>query len=471
MKLRQWQSLCFDDARTKYKRGQKSYCCLATPGAGKTMLAANIAKWLLNEQLADFVVYISPSVSVKSTSQQVFSSILDSSFDGMFGSKGRSLTYQSLETLDETFWQLFTRFNIFVILDEVHHLAGHFEEHANSWGKTVLNRVCVAARYVLTLSGTPWRTDNIPITSVTYNHGTLQPVKDYCYGLSDAVRDGVCRIPRIISVDNDRISFTSESGEKKRFSSFSALLREKVVSYQQLVSHPEFLRAMLKVADRQLAKVQKKNKVAAGLIVASTVEHAQQILVILHSVLKRRATLVVHQNSDSADIISGFEEQDCDWLISVGMVSEGTDIPRLQVCCHLSRIRTELHFRQVIGRILRIKQGQVDNHGYLFIPSQEMLTEFASRLIQDIPEGMGTIEEYISSIPMTVQDPLETSHIETESELVATNSASDDGTLTLAASEPNDTITVGPDISLFDQFIQQIQISGSYITKEQALML
>ena len=35
------------------------------------------------------------------------------------------------------------------------------------------------------------------------------------------------------------------------------------------------------------------------------------------------------------------------------MISEGTDIPRLRVCCHLSRIRTELRYRQVLGRILR----------------------------------------------------------------------------------------------------------------------
>ena len=42
------------------------------------------------------------------------------------------------------------------------------------------------------------------------------------------------------------------------------------------------------------------------------------------------------------------------WIISVGMISEGTDIPRLQICCHLSLIRTELHYRQVLGRVLRM---------------------------------------------------------------------------------------------------------------------
>ncbi|MFT4929206.1 MAG: superfamily II DNA or RNA helicase, partial [Phenylobacterium sp.] len=45
------------------------------------------------------------------------------------------------------------------------------------------------------------------------------------------------------------------------------------------------------------------------------------------------------------------------WVVSVGMISEGTDIPRRQVCCHLSRVKTELDFRQVLGRILRVNDA------------------------------------------------------------------------------------------------------------------
>ncbi|HCP01716.1 MAG TPA: diguanylate cyclase, partial [Rhodospirillaceae bacterium] len=48
------------------------------------------------------------------------------------------------------------------------------------------------------------------------------------------------------------------------------------------------------------------------------------------------------------------------------MISEGTDIPRLQVCCYLSRIRTELHYRQVLGRVLR-RTGEPDNQAWLFM--------------------------------------------------------------------------------------------------------
>jgi superfamily II DNA or RNA helicase len=69
------------------------------------------------------------------------------------------------------------------------------------------------------------------------------------------------------------------------------------------------------------------------------------------------------------------------------MISEGTDIPRLQVCCHLSRIRTELHFRQVLGRILRRQAGESSEiGGWLYILAEPSLAEFARRIGEDLPE-------------------------------------------------------------------------------------
>ena len=43
-----------------------------------------------------------------------------------------------------------------------------------------------------------------------------------------------------------------------------------------------------------------------------------------------------------------FTDSDAPWIVSVGMISEGTNVPRLRVCCHLTRVKTELYFRQVL---------------------------------------------------------------------------------------------------------------------------
>ncbi len=68
------------------------------------------------------------------------------------------------------------------------------------------------------------------------------------------------------------------------------------------------------------------------------------------------------------------------------MISEGTDIPRLQVCCHMSSVKTELYFRQVLGRILRINDS-LNQEAWLYTFAEESLIGFAERIEQDIPES------------------------------------------------------------------------------------
>ncbi len=72
------------------------------------------------------------------------------------------------------------------------------------------------------------------------------------------------------------------------------------------------------------------------------------------------------------------------------MISEGTDIPRLQVCCYLSRIRTELHFRQVLGRVLR-RTGATDDQAWLFVLAESTLEGFSRRVADDLPEDLAIL--------------------------------------------------------------------------------
>ncbi len=67
------------------------------------------------------------------------------------------------------------------------------------------------------------------------------------------------------------------------------------------------------------------------------------------------------------------------------MISEGTDIPRLQVCCHLS-IKTEMHFRQVLVLIL-LMTVYAHKNGCMFLFGVPTLVEFANELHHEIPES------------------------------------------------------------------------------------
>src|SRR5690606_24135408 len=125
---------------------------------------------------------------------------------------------------------------------------------------------------------------------------------------------------------------------------------------------------------------------AAGLIVATTVAHAEQIATRL-SALGERPVVVTCRTPEAHQIINNFRTSSDRWIISVGMISEGTDIPRLQVCCHLSSIRTERHFRQVLGSILRRQAGEPPEvGGWLYVLAESSLTEFARRISDDLPE-------------------------------------------------------------------------------------
>ncbi|WP_219703969.1 hypothetical protein [Marinomonas lutimaris] len=67
------------------------------------------------------------------------------------------------------------------------------------------------------------------------------------------------------------------------------------------------------------------------------------------------------------------------WIINIAMISEGTDIPRLQVCCSLTEVTTELYFRQILGRILRVT-GHKKDLAYMRILAKPNLVEFVERL-------------------------------------------------------------------------------------------
>lgn len=287
--LRKWQAECAENALNKYKGNQQHFFCQATPAAGKTVLAAEVASRLLEADMIDLVLCFSPSLTVSDGIKRTFSRVLGCTFNGGLGSIGQSLTYQSIQFLNDEFWKALQNHRVFVVFDEIHHCSGSEIENANVWGQQVLTKIQDLATYTLALSGTPWRSDSLPIVMGEYTNPEGQLQVNYQYTLKEAIADNVCRIPKIVLVDNEHLTLTSN---------------EKVESFSSIF----------------------------------------------------------------------------------GMISEGTDIPRLQVCCHMSSVKTELYFRQVLGRILRVN-GILNQQAWLFTFAEQSLIEFSERIEQDIPES------------------------------------------------------------------------------------
>lgn len=381
--LRQWQAECSEKALQKYSSNQQHFFCQATPGAGKTVLAATIASRLLEENMIDLVLCFAPSLTVSSGIKKTFSQILNCTFNGGLGSIGRSLTYQSISSLDGEFWQTLRNHRVFVVFDEIHHCSGTEIENANVWGQQVLTKIQGLATYTLALSGTPWRSDSLPIVLGEYSDPDGILLVDYQYTLKQAITDKVCRAPKIVLVDNEHLTVTNDD-KAESFSSILDMIKQTKTSYQSVIHNQDAMEYLLGLGCKKLAEIRSRSAGAGGLVVAASVQHAQTIKKVLSEKYAQSVSIVTYRHDEPLAEIERYRQSDTQWIVSVGMISEGTDIPRLQVCCHMSSVKTELYFRQVLGRILRVN-GAINQQAWLFTFAEQSLIEYAERIEQDIP--------------------------------------------------------------------------------------
>ncbi|MBB2496487.1 DEAD/DEAH box helicase [Aquipseudomonas ullengensis] len=405
--LRDWQTSCISTALEHFTL-TPHFFCQATPGAGKTRMAAGLASRLLEQNRIDLVLCFAPSCQVVESVRSTFSSVLGRRLDGQIGAVGAAFTYQAMEHRDEDFWQLLNDYRVLVVFDEVHHCAGHDLLFSNVWGQQILHRIQDRAAFTLALSGTPWRSDDRAIVLARYSTPEGHLICDYRYGLGDAIADGVCRSPRIVLLDNQKVKLTEELGTDsavRLFPSIAKLLGESPVTYEELLRHNELIDQLLDLGCSKLNELRLTKSDAAGLVVATDIEHAQQIAQALDA-KGEDCCIVTNKTPDAQLVINGFRHSTCRWIVAVGMISEGTDIPRLQVCCYLSRIRTELHYRQVLGRVLR-RTGEFDDQAWLFMLAEPTLHGFAERVADDLPDDLAVLREVSGLIPYSKPELLE----------------------------------------------------------------
>lgn len=389
--LRDWQRRCIDTALEHFI-STPHFFCQATPGAGKTRMAGELARCLLEQGKIDLLLCFAPSCQVVEGFRSTFAAALGKRLDGLLGAVGAAYTYQAMDYRDEAFWRLLDDYRVFVVFDEIHHCAGHDPLLSNAWGQQILQRIQDRAAFTMALSGTPWRSDDRAIALARYSSPEGHLICDYRYGLKEAIADGVCRSPRIVLLDNQKVKLTEEletESTVRLFPSIAKLLGESPVTFEELLRHDEVIDQLLGLGCGKLDELRRIKPDAAGLVVATDIEHAQQIAQALEA-RGESCRVVTNRTPDAQQVINAFRYSECRWIIAVGMISEGTDIPRLQVCCYLSRIRTELHYRQVLGRVLR-RMGEPDDKAWLFMLAEPTLRSFAERIADDLPDDLAVL--------------------------------------------------------------------------------
>lgn len=378
LQLRRWQKEALDAFES---RGRSDFLAVATPGAGKTTFAlAAVVRDLANHPHRRVVV-VAPTSHLKdqwAAAAHRLGVHLQVDWQPTAGwpneFHGVVVTYQQVAS---SAWAMRPHLlDAAIVFDEIHHAGAD-----RAWGDAVAVAFGDAA-WRLSLSGTPFRSDQNPIPFVTYEFDDA--VADHTYDYGQALEQGGVVRPVFFPRINGHMEWTSPDGVDVS-ATFDDQLDRTLASQRlrtALSLDSEWLPAVLAQADAQLTRLRRDDPSAAGLIIAIDVEHARGIARILRTRLKRKAVVATSDDPTASARIAAFANGDAEWIVAVRMVSEGVDIPRLRVGVHATTTVTELFFRQAVGRVVRWTPGQRRQKAFWFIPDDPRLRTHAATVAE-----------------------------------------------------------------------------------------
>ncbi len=380
--LRAWQQ----EAISQYERDQpRDFLCVATPGAGKTTFALRVALMLLQTREVRRIVVVTPTEHLKVQWADAAARVGIQLDPGTGGSsrKGRSkeydgsaITYAGVAARSYVYEALCVSKDVLVIFDEIHH-AGD----SKSWGEAVQYAFTNAKRR-LSLTGTPFRSDDNPIPFVAYDElapGVKQSRADYTYGYSEALADHVVR-PVLFMNYGGPMRWRTKSGDELAADLGVPMTKDLTSAAWRTALAPqgEWVGAVLRAADRRLTEVRRHIPDAGGLVIATNQTTARAYARLLTELTGTKPCVVLSDDSKASGRIDEFSASEDRWMVAVRMVSEGVDVPRLAVGVYATATSTPLFFAQAVGRFVRSRRkGEVAT---VFLPTVPVLLAHAATI-------------------------------------------------------------------------------------------
>ncbi|MFL5899314.1 MAG: DEAD/DEAH box helicase [Solirubrobacterales bacterium] len=377
--LRSWQEEATEAVRA---HSATSFLASATPAAGKTTFGLYVAHRMLSARFVSRVVVAGPTTHICrqwAADAARYGIDLEPNRPNSDGPEsadfhGVAVTYQTIAAGPDTHRLAAGRRPTLLIADEPHHMGD-----LAAWGLQT-RRAFDGARFRLLLSGTPFRSDNSAIPWVAYDEDGLSRA-DYAYGYPQALRDRVCRPITFLPYDGE-MEWVSDG--RLRSADFDLVLpaAESARRLRTALSpEGEWMGEVLRDGDARLSEVRAAGHPdAGGLVIASDQDHGRAIAARLGTVAGERPELVMSDEPGASRRIADFASSDRRWLVSVLMVSEGVDIPRLRVGVYATAARTELFFRQVVGRFIRTTPEPRRQMSYLLMPADPRLKAIAHEI-------------------------------------------------------------------------------------------
>jgi superfamily II DNA or RNA helicase len=378
--LRAWQKEATEAVRAHSTGSSGSFLASATPAAGKTTFGLHIAHRMLVAGFVQRVVVAGPTTHICrqwAADAARYGIDLEPNRPNSDGPEsndfhGVAVTYQTVAAGPDTHRDAASRRTTLLIADEPHHMGD-----MAAWGLRA-RRAFDGARFRLLLSGTPFRSDNSAIPWVAYDDDGISRA-DYVYGYPQALRDRVCRPITFLPYDGE-MEWVSDGRLKTADFDLVLPAAESARRLRTALSpEGEWMGEVLRDADARLSEVRAEGHPdAGGLVIASDQEHARAIAARLATIAGQEPEIVMSDEPGASRRIAEFGANDRRWLVSVLMVSEGVDIPRLRVGVYATAARTELFFRQVVGRFIRTTPGGPRRQmSYLLMPADSRLKALA----------------------------------------------------------------------------------------------
>ena len=383
--LRSWQRR----ALVRYLGAKpRDFLAVATPGAGKTTFALRVAGELLADGTVERLTVVVPTEHLKiqwALAAARFGIALDPKFSNSAAHTsseyhGVVVTYAQVASHPTRHRVRTENYRTLVIFDEIHHGGD-----AKSWGDSMREAFSDATRR-LSLTGTPFRSDDSPIPFVTYEpdgpggQGLLRSRADHVYGYADALADGVVR-PVVFMAYSGEARWRTSAGEEYAARLGEPLNAEQTARAWRTVLDPngEWIPAVLQAADTRLTQLRNGGVPDAGaMVIASDQKAARAYAKVLVALTGEEPTVVLSDDPGSSDRIADFAAGTSRWMVAVRMVSEGVDVPRLAVGVYATSASTPLFFAQAIGRYVRSRRpGETAS---IFLPSVPTLLDLASEM-------------------------------------------------------------------------------------------
>jgi superfamily II DNA or RNA helicase len=395
---RGWQERAIEGF--KEQKG-KSFLLDATPGSGKTIFSALCFRHLVDGNHADFVLAVVPTTTLKGDEDAGFlgdyhkcgieiKTVLKDGQGKPSDFMGATTTYQQLPNLISTLrtW-VKNGCRLFVVFDEVHHLT-----ESNVWGAAGEQLASFAVR-ILAMTGTPFRGDGQRISFIQYDSDE-KSIADYRYDYKTAVSDGVCRPVEFMTDDGIAEFVMRQDEEPKQVRLSEAMSDDDLRGAGATIFRGDspWLQTFIARADECLDDYRKVYPAAGCLIVCrpgsddEDIRHLRQVAKITKRVTGHMPLIISHDDAEANDTIAAYRNSSDKFICAVRKISEGVDIKRLHVLIMATRPTTELLFRQIIGRVVRVRDKEASESATVFIPKFPQLMEWAARIRDEAQAGL-----------------------------------------------------------------------------------